>query len=380
MGLPVRDQLKWWGIATAVFILVIWVLGGVLLPFIVGAAVAYFLDPVADRLERAGLSRATATVVITLFAAVAFTLVMLIVVPFAVQQIAGLAQSAPGYVAQLQTFLGDRFPDLFDQNSLARRGLASLEETFKTGGAALARTVLQSSLAVIDFVLVLVVAPVVAFYLLLDWDRMMARIDSWLPLEHAPTIRQLTGDIDRALAGFVRGQTTVCLILGSFYALGLTLVGLQFGAVVGFLAGLISFIPYVGSILGGVVSIGIALFQFWGDWVWIGAVAGIFVAGQFIEGNILSPKLVGQSVGLHPVWLMFALSAFGALFGFAGLLIAVPVAAAIGVLSRFALEQYLAGRLYKGPEPDAEAPAEDEVVPAIKTAKARRQSARGKGA
>src|SRR5690606_33047146 len=157
---------------------------------------------------------------------------------------------------------------------------------------------------------------------------------------HAPTIRRLGREIDATLASFIRGQGTVCLILGTFYAISLMAVGLNFGLFVGFLAGVISFIPYVGAMVGGVLALGLALFQFWGDWVWLGAVAGIFVFGQLIEGNVLTPNLVGNSVGLHPVWLIFALSVFGALFGFVGLLVAVPVAAMMGVVIRFGITKY----------------------------------------
>ena len=193
-----------------------------------------------------------------------------------------------------------------------------------------------------------VIVPVVTFYLLLDWDRMVGRIDALLPRDHAPAIRKLGREVDATLAAFIRGQGTVMLILGTFYAIGLMVVGLRFGLVIGFSAGLMSFIPYVGAVVGGGVAIGMALFQFWGDWVWIGIVGAIFVAGQMLEGNVLTPKLVGGSVGLHPVWLIFALSAFGAVFGFVGLLVAVPMAAALGVLMRFALEQYKQSRLYAG--------------------------------
>ena len=192
-------------------------------------------------------------------------------------------------------------------------------------------SVLSSAASLINVVLLFVIVPVVAFYLLYDWDRMVARIDDLLPRDHAPVIRHLARDIDRTLASFIRGMGTVCLILGTYYALALMLVGLQFGLVVGAVAGLITFIPYIGAVVGGALAIGLALFQFWGDWVSIGLVAGIFVLGQVAEGNFLTPKLVGNSVGLHPVWLIFALSVFGALFGFVGMLVAVPVAAAIGV-------------------------------------------------
>jgi predicted PurR-regulated permease PerM len=156
------------------------------------------------------------------------------------------------------------------------------------------------------------------------------------------------GELDRVLAGFVRGQLMVCAILGTFYAVALSLIGLQFGLLIGAFAGLISFIPFVGSILGGLVSIGVAVVQFW-DQPWMIAVVGVvFAAGQAVEGNFLTPKLVGGKVGLHPVWLMFALSAFGSLFGFVGLLVAVPAAASIGVFGRFLIERYKDGRLYRG--------------------------------
>ena len=197
-------------------------------------------------------------------------------------------------------------------------------------------------------IVLFVVVPVVAFYLLYDWDRMIGTIDSLLPRDHAPIIRRLAGEIDETLASFIRGMGTVCLILGSYYAVALMLVGLQFGLVVGAVAGIITFIPYVGALFGGALAIGLALFQFWGDWLSIALVAGIFVIGQVVEGNFLTPKLVGHSVGLHPVWLIFALSVFGALFGFVGMLVAVPLAAAFGVLARFATEQYRHSRLYRG--------------------------------
>jgi predicted PurR-regulated permease PerM len=208
-------------------------------------------------------------------------------------------------------------------------------------------------MGVINAVVFIVVVPVVAFYMLLDWDRMVARVDEILPRDHAPTVRHLAREIDRVLAAFVRGQISVCLILGTFYAVALMLAGLNYGIVVGAIAGAVTFIPYVGAIIGGALAMGLALFQFWGDWLQIGIVAGIFALGQFLEGNVITPKLVGNSVGLHPVWLLFALSAFGSVFGFVGMLVAVPVAAALGVLARFAIDQYKQSRLYLGLGPTA---------------------------
>ncbi len=350
MGLSTKKQLKWWGISAILLIAVFWILGGALLPYIAAAAIAYFLDPAADSLEKLGLSRLWATVVICTITAMLAFLAVLIVLPLLIDQTVGLTKAAPDLVAQFQKWLGERFPQMFVEDSMLRRGLLSLQNLLKDQSLVLVNGVLNSSLAVFDFLILLVVTPVVSFYLLLDWDRLVAKIDSWLPREHLGTIRGLARNIDRVLAGFVRGQITVSGILGSFYAISLVLIGLQFGAVIGLVAGLISFIPFVGSIIGGSLSIGVAIFQFWDDPIWIGVVAAIFVIGQFFEGNILSPKLVGGSVGLHPVWLMFSLSAFGALLGFVGLLIAVPVSASIGVIGRFLMDQYMAGPLFKGPK------------------------------
>jgi len=360
MAIPVGAQARWWGLGLAVLVLVLWGLGNTLLPFIAGAAVAYFLDPIADRLERMGCSRVWATLIITFVAILVFVAAALILIPTFISQLSGLVSEAPIYSKHFQTFLQDKIPALMEPNSAVRQTLDSLAEALRARSGQLANRVITSAFSLIDTLIFIVVVPVVAFYLLLDWDRMVAIIDGWLPREHVDTIRGLGREVDTVLAGFVRGQLTVSTILGTFYAVSLMLVGLQFGLVVGFIAGLISFIPYVGAVVGGTLAVGLAMFQFWGQPLWIAVVGGIFVVGQMVEGNILSPNLVGRSVGLHPVWLMFALSAFGTLFGFAGLLIAVPLAAMIGVFSRFGIRQYLAGPLYQGeaedhPDPDPDA-------------------------
>jgi predicted PurR-regulated permease PerM len=354
VAVSTRTQLLFWGIGLAAFALFLWLLAGTLLPFLAGAAIAYFLDPVADRLERLGMHRVLATSIISLVAVLVFVLILLLAVPALVSQAQALAEAAPGYFAQAQAFLAARFPELFNEDSALREGLGSAQQALQESGMAAVNAVLVSSLKVIDFVVLMVVTPVVAFYLLLDWDSVVGKVNGWLPRQHAPTIRRLAGEIDVVMAGFVRGQLSVCLILGGFYALALMAIGLPFGFLVGLVAGLISFIPYVGTLVGGALSIGIALFAFWETPLWIFVTIGIFAFGQFVEGNVLSPNLVGKSVGLHPVWLIFALSVFGALFGFAGLLIAVPVAAALGVLGRFAVEQYLASPLYTGKLPPGE--------------------------
>ena len=354
MALPVRAQLKYWGIAAIAFAVVLWFLGDVLLPFVLGGAIAYFLDPVADRLERAGMSRGMATGTITIGAVVLFVILALAVAPALARQTSQLIDTAPELFRQLQSFLTTHFPSIMVEGSPVRETLVSIGETIKERGAQLVDTVLSSAMSLINILLLFVIVPVVAVYMLLDWDNMVARVDELLPRDHAPVIRNLAREIDATLAGFIRGMGSVCLILGTYYAVTLWLVGLNFGLVVGVVAGMLTFIPYVGAIVGGALAIGLALFQFWGDWVWIAVVAGIFFFGQFLEGNFLTPKLVGESVGLHPVWLIFALSVFGSLFGFIGMLVAVPLAAALGVVARFLIDQYTDSRLYRGTTEEGE--------------------------
>lgn len=348
MALPVGDQMKYWGIAAAVFSVVLWFLGDVLLPFILGGAIAYCLDPVADALERAGLKRGAATAVITVVALILFVIMTLAVIPLLIQQAIALFEFAPQLFRDLQAFLTERFPNMMDEGSVVQSTLIDLGDAIKQRGGQLIQAALASVGSLLNLVTLLLITPVVAVYLLMDWDRMVGRVDEMLPLDHKPVIRRLAAEVDRVLAGFIRGMGSVCLILGTYYALALWAVGLQFGPVVGVIAGALTFIPYVGAIVGGLLAVGLAIFQFWGEWWWILAVYAIFQFGQFVEGNILTPNLVGNSVGLHPVWLLLALSVFGTLFGFVGLLVAVPLAAALGVLIRFAIQQYKGSRLFLG--------------------------------
>ena len=358
MAVDPKRQLQFWGIGLVIFVLVLWLLGSTLLPFLLGAALAYFLDPLADRLERLGLSRTFATAVIAGSAILVFVLALVLLVPMLFEQISGLVVAMPDYIAGLMALLSRRYPDLFGEHSLIMQNLSGAEAMLREGGLTVLNQVLVGSLKLLDFLILLVVTPVVTFYLLLDWDRMLREINQILPRQHAPTIRRLARDIDQVLAGFIRGQLSVCIVLGAFYALALMAIGLQYGFLVGLVAGLISFVPYVGSVVGLLLSVGIALFQFWDDKFWVLATAGIFFFGQFVEGNILSPNLIGKSVGLHPVWLILALAVFGTLFGFAGLLVAVPVSAALGVLWRFLVERYRESAIYTG-----QVPPEDDGAP-----------------
>lgn len=349
MALPVQDQVRYWSIGAVVFGVLLWIMGDVLLPFVTGAAIAYFLNPIVARLARRGVPRPMAASLLMLVVIGAVVLAALLIIPTVVGQIVGLTQAAPELLQYLQTLVAERFPNFAGFEETLKSSLATMGEAIRDRGTALAQGVLRSLSGVLSAIVFLLVAPVVAFYLLLDWPRIMVVVDNLIPRQHAPTLRKLGTDVDRAIAGFVRGQITVCLILATYYATALAMAGLQFGIAIGVMAGLVSFIPYVGAIVGGVLAIGLALWQFWGDPGSIALIVGIFVAGQVMEGNVLVPRIVGSSVSLHPVWLLFAVSAFGALFGFTGMLIAVPVAAAIGVLVRFAVAQYLGSPLYTSP-------------------------------
>jgi predicted PurR-regulated permease PerM len=302
------------------------------------------------------MSRTWATAIVTAVFAIVVVAVIVLLAPVLYQQILDLAANMPKYAAAIAESLkpifdrvrsalpGTEMPDLKDAGSQIAAILGWI-------GSALGKVV-GGGFAFINLLSLIFVTPVVTFYLLRDWNRLIAKVDDWLPRRHAGTIRALALEIDRTLAGFARGQSIICMFLATFYGVGLTAIGLDFGLALGMLAGLLSFIPFVGSIIGLVGSLILAYVQF-DEWIWIAVTAGIFFLGQAIEGNILQPKLLGENVGLHPVWVIFALLAGGALFGFVGLLLAVPVAAVIGVLSRFALGRYLGSRFY---DPDDRPP------------------------
>lgn len=344
-------QIMFWAGAFVLLLVFLFLFSSILLPFAAGLVLAYFLDPVADKLQTWIGSRLVAACIILLTFVATVVIALIIIVPILAGQGAQLVANMPDYISRLQNMLADLewLRTRFGMDpSAVRNALSSLISQGSTFMSSLFTSLLSSGLAIVNVASLAVVTPVVAFYMLVDWDRMIATIDSWIPRQHVDTVRQIASDINRSTAGFVRGQGTLCLVLGIMYAIALTLVGLNFGLLIGLFAGLIGFIPYVGSLVGLVLSVGVAIVQFWPDYAMVIAVACIFFAGQFIEGNFLQPKLVGQSVGLHPVWLMFSLLAFGSLFGFVGLLIAVPAAAAVAVLVRFALSRYLASPLYTG--------------------------------
>lgn len=352
--MTVRQQLRIWGLILAAFLVLVWLLSDVLLPFVTGLAVAYFLDPAADFLERVGLKRMWATTLITIVFVALLCVSLLLLIPMVTDQFIALVDAWPGYVEKGRTFLIEKTDGRL-QEWIASADLLIRESGDKVSGrivnfgAGVLQSVFNSSLALLNLLGMLFITPVVSFYLLNDWDRMVERIDHLLPRRNADRIRLIAREIDGVLSGFVRGMGSICVILAFFYGIALEIAGLDFGLVVGLISGLVSFIPYVGMLLGLFLSMILAVFQFLpGEPHMVAVILGIFLAGQVLEGNILTPNLVGKNIGLHPVWVIFALLAFGALFGFVGMLLAVPVAAAIGVFARHAVTDYLKSPLYHG--------------------------------
>ncbi len=362
IGVSPEGRVLFWLAMLVIFGALIHVLSDVLLPFIAGMAVAYFLDPIADKLEEKGLSRTLATTVITLTFFFVIIAVLGLLLPALHKQVVELAALVPEVIKSAKAFLEPHVRDII-ANVRSRAGGAEefdLQQVLSkyTGNAlkwlaAFFDKLLSGGAAVLNLLSLIIITPIVSFYLLRDWDRIVEKLDGYLPLDHADDIRGQMRNIDMTLSGFVRGQASVCLTLSIFYAAGLSAIGLNSGLLVGIGAGLISFIPYIGAASGAAVALAIAFFQFGlADPLPIIAVAAVFLAGQTLESYVLTPKLVGDRIGLHPVWIMFALLAGGALFGFTGVLLAIPMAAVIGVLIRFAANRYQASGLYTGERHD----------------------------
>jgi predicted PurR-regulated permease PerM len=334
----------------AIFLLGLVLFRDVLLPFLVGMAAAYLLDPAADRLQRLGLGRTVATLTITGSFVIVLLVVLVVILPPLATQAADLARDLPGYLEQLRRSFMPWLTGLVARTELADSVTTDgLIERFSGRameflGTALSG-VLQSGLFFLNLLSLIFVTPVVTFYLIRDWDRMMARLRSLIPPDALPTAERLAHEVDEVMAGVIRGQGLVCLFLATFYSLGLWAVGLQYGLIIGLLTGLFSFIPYIGMAVGFFVGMVVAAFQFQ-DLLRVALVAAVFLVGQFIEGNLVTPRLVGARIRVHPVWLIFAVLAGAALFGLLGAFLAVPVAGVLGVFVRFALERYRASALY----------------------------------
>lgn len=362
--MTVGDRIRWWIAGAAIIGVLLWILRESLAPFLFGAAIAYFLDPAVDWLETRRIRRSFGAAFAMAMALVAAAIALLLLLPILIEQATSLVDQVPGLIERLRV----RFVEIARSGAAGVVGgavltdlLESLREPGLQAGAQALKGALAGGIAAADFLSFAVITPVVAFYMLVDWDRIVAHIGRLIPRDQVETVRRLARDVDEVLGAFARGQVLVCLGLATFYSLALLSAGLDHAVAIGVLSGLVSFVPYVGTAVGFVLSVGVALFQFWPEALPIMLVAAVFVAGQLLESYVLTPRLVGRQVGLHPVWLLFALLAGGNLFGFSGLLVAVPAAAAIGVLVRFGEARYRDGRFYLGGQGTDEGPkAEDK--------------------
>ena len=357
-------KVGFWAFALAVVIFLLWLFDAVLLPFVMAAVLGYLLDPLASKLQRLGVARIWATTIILIGSIVGVILVLTLFTPMLLNQLAGFVKALPDLVKRAQelaTSASNSFSHGWGSTLLTKLGLddsgtmseikGSASDLVNKGMAWLvgfANSLLSRGAALLDLLSLIVITPVVAFYMLLDWRKMVGTINSLVPPRDRATVSAIANEIDLALAGFLRGQSLVCLFLAAWYGIGLSLIGLNFGLLIGIVGGLLAFVPYVGSMLVLVLSLLIAVVQGWPSWHLPSMALGIVLIGQFLEGNVLSPKLVGDKVGLHPVWIIFALLAFGSVGGFTGLIVAVPVASALGVLLRFATRRYRDSAIYTG--------------------------------
>jgi predicted PurR-regulated permease PerM len=355
--MTLRNQVLIWIAFFIVLMLALWIFRGILLPFVVGATLAYLLNPLVNQLQKWRFSRGWATAVVLLSVVAIILGLFFMLVPLVGQQVGGLIQRLPGYASDLQELARRWAPEL--NAWLGPEQAARLEATISdllgrivgfAGG--ITGEILASGWGVITTIGIVVFTPVVAFYILLDWEGMVRGVNNLLPVQYKDEIRGILADIDSSMAGVIRGQGSVILILAVFYATALSLAGLNFGLAIGLIGGLFSFVPYVGFAIGFLLSMGVAIVQFWPNWWMVAVIFAIYMVGQFLEGNILYPKLVGSSININPVWLMFALLAFSLLFGFVGLLLAVPLAAIGGVLVRYGVRKYKASALYLGENGD----------------------------
>ena len=344
-------QIAFWLIVTAVFITLFVLLRSILLPFVLGMALAYVSDPAADRLERLGVPRWLATLLVLGVTVGLGVLVLVLVVPIIVNQVMQLAEHAPVYLDVLRhrilpqvTQFVARFGGPHDAADFQKAATAYVGSVSSWLFSMLGH-IWSSGLVIANLGAVLLLTPLVAFYFLRDWDAMIAQLDHWMPLRHQAQLRGLAREIDAILAGFIRGQATVCIVFAIYYSIALSLAGLEFGIIIGIAAGILTFIPYLGAATGLVASLTVALIQF-DDHTRVAIVAVVYIVGHMIEANLVTPMLVGGRVKLHPVWIIFALMAGGTLFGFTGVIMAVPVAAVVGVLVRFGLSQYLDSNFY----------------------------------
>tara|TARA_B100000073_G_C23707921_1_gene563040 strand:+ start:323 stop:1366 length:1044 start_codon:yes stop_codon:yes gene_type:complete len=341
-----KENVFWVFIFMTLGALLLWNISDILAPFILGGILAYLLDPMADKMESFGVPRLLTALTVSLFALFVLMTAAILVIPIIFDQINQIIGFIPYITNEIYLVMQKGFKVL-NLGEVEDIDLVDLSKNLNEVSPIFAKSIFNSSFAILDFIFLLMVTPIVAIYLLVDWDKIIKEVEKVIPRRLEPTISQIVIEMHKTVASFLRGQFSVCIILAIFYAVSLTALGLEYGLLVGLFSGLISFIPLIGAILGGLVALVVSLAQFWQTPEWVGVVLIIFLFGQILEGNLLTPRLVGKSVKLHPLWIIFSVTCFGSLMGWVGVILAVPSAACIAVLVRFSLKIYFETDFYK---------------------------------
>ena len=346
MRLILKENVFWALICMTLGVFLLWNISDILAPFILGGILAYLLDPIADKMESFGVPRLLTALTVSLFALFVLIATAILLIPIIFDQINQIIGFIPYITNEIYLVMQKGFKVL-NLGEVEDINLVNLSKNLNEVSPIFAKSIFNSSFAILDFIFLLMVTPIVAIYLLVDWDKIIKELEKVLPRRLEPIISQIVIEMHKTVASFLRGQFSVCIILAIFYAVSLTALGLEYGLLVGLFSGLISFIPLIGAIFGGLVALVVSLSQFWQTPEWIGVVLIIFLFGQILEGNFLTPKLVGKSVRLHPLWIIFSVTCFGSLMGWVGIILAVPFAACIAVLVRFFLKIYFETDFYK---------------------------------
>ena len=341
-----KENVFWVFICMTLGAFLLWNISDILSPFILGGILAYLLDPVADKMESFGVPRLLTALTVSLLALFVLMTAAILVIPIIFDQINQIIGFIPYITNEIYLVMQKGFKVL-NLGEVEDIDLVNLSKNLNEVSPIFAKSIFNSSFAILDFIFLLMVTPIVAIYLLVDWDKIIKEVEKVIPRRLEPTISQIVIEMHKTVASFLRGQFSVCIILAIFYAVSLTALGLEYGLLVGLFSGLISFIPLIGAILGGLVALVVSLAQFWQTPEWVGVVLIIFLCGQILEGNLLTPRLVGKSVKLHPLWIIFSVTCFGSLMGWVGVILAVPSAACIAVLVRFSLKIYFETDFYK---------------------------------
>jgi len=346
-----KSLALFWASSLLLLGLFFWLFSAVLTPFVLGITIAYLLDPLVRRLESLKIGRTAAAVLLLTAFFLSVSLLLLLLIPPLYRELSQLADQAPGYLQaladRLQPYL-DSVEQELQEGALSERVRQAVGSNMGDAlnlGTGLLAGLMSGGRAIVGFLSLLVVTPLVAFFMMREWDSLVKKVDGLIPRHNYDEIRDLLTKIDRKISGFVRGQLLVALSLGLVYAVALSIAGLNFSVLLGLGAGLLSVIPLFGSTVGLLASVAVAWFQT-SELSYVAIIGVIFIVGQFLEGNVITPKLLGGSVGMHPLWILFSIMAGASLFGILGMMIAVPVAASVGVLINFALERYQASGYY----------------------------------